>query len=612
MMNQSTTSKRAMVVLMSALQTVAIATTLLLTPAQPVYALTAAQPTGTQDPALTGNYSRPTGVPTPPPETVPRAPILSSRWKTQSEVMLDYIDVSLVETGFRLEQRLAGGSWQVIQTLPPFAAKWGQGSYRASGLAPRTDYCFRMTASNAAGSSASEVCVRTTYAGACDAVKLEEVLEQAISPGDEVEIDCDLYMEPNKFVFKRLVFIGSRASNLTVDLNNAMLAGGDGTVNDGRDMIEVRSDEVVVRDDVVNAISTYERPSNITIRNARVYGSIRLWGMSTNGEGDGDKNTVCTGAGACYEVEDLATNQFKKSSRLPDHTARAQRNAPTGVVLQGLTIYGNGRNPVYFGPGVTNSKLLDSQVLGYSNAVAIYLDAESAGNTFKGNVIDVATKNYPFDETWDRPLVALDGSSHNRFINNWFSSLNHGGLYFYRNCGENGVIRHQAPSANQLINNIFYYDKYDGENPAVFLGSRNRGGWFQDTFGFCEQDAGYPYGSSAMDEDFAIYNAIMQNQIFKRSVADVVRTQNLTVNSPNFNLNNTTVTESTVQIGRPAGCYNGGGNAGFIAHGTILATTVDRTGCLVTESVCQDGEITNRSSTRCASLPAARVGAAKR
>ena len=281
-------------------------------------------------------------------------------------------------------------------------------------------------------------------------------------------------------------------------------------------------------------------------------------------------------------------------------------------MLQGLTIYGNGRNPVYFGPGVTNSKLIDSSVLGYSNQVAIYLDAESADNTFKGNVIDVATKDYPF-ENWDRPLVALDGSAHNRFINNWFSNLSHGGIYFYRNCGENGVIRHQVPSANQLINNIFYYNEYDGDNPAVFLGSRNRGGWFQDTFGFCEADAGFPFGSSVSDADFAIYNAIMQNQIFKRSVADVVHTQNLTINSPNYNVHNTTVTESTVQVGRPAGCYNGKGNAGFVAHGTILATTLDRTGCGGTESICQDGEISDRPFSRCASVsPAASLSASRR
>jgi hypothetical protein len=325
--------------------------------------------------------------------------------------------------------------------------------------------------------------------------------------------------------------------------------------------------------------------------------------MATNGEGDGKKETVCYPSAGCYEVEVVATNQLKKSSRLPGHTERVQRNAPTGIVLERLTIFGNGRNPVYFAPGVTNSKLIDSHVLGWSNAVAIYLDAESAGNTFKGNVIDVATKDYPF-EGWDRPLVAIDGSARNRFINNYFSSLNHGGIYFYRNCGENGVIRHQTPNGNELINNIFYYNKYDGDNPAVFLGSRNRGGWFQDEFGFCEHDAGYPYGSSVSDRDYARYNAIMQNQIYKRSVADMIQTNNPEINSPNYNVGNVTVTESTVAMNRPAGCYNGNGNAGFVAHGASFSR-VDSTGCRGTVYTCRDGELLARPLSGCLSVTTA-------
>ncbi len=592
-MDRSTTNTSAMMA--------AIATILLLASTQPASALMSTGVIGSQV-GGTGTTTRPPVTPPRPPETVPTAPILYARWKTPSVVMLDYIDVSLVETGFTLQRRRAGDpAWQAVASFGPSAGKFGTGSYRVSGLEPTTDYCFRLVAYNAQGNSApNDVCVRTTYAGACEEAKLEEVLAQATDDASEVEIDCDLYLEPGKFVFKRLVFTGSLASNLTVDLNGSTLSGLDGTVNEGHDMIEVRSREVPPAADVVNAISTYERPSNITIRNGTVYGSVRLVGMARNGEGDGDKTIQCTG-NTCYEVDILATNQLKKSSRLPDHTARAQRNAPTGIVLERLTIYGTGRSPVYFAPGVTNSKLVDSHVLGYSNAVAIYLDAESAGNTFKGNVIDVATKDYPF-EGWDRPLVAIDGSAHNKFINNWFSNLSHGGIYFYRNCGENGVIRHQTPSNNELINNIFYYNEYDGDNQSVLLGARNRGGWFQDTFGFCEHDAGYPYGSSANDEDYARYNAIMQNQIYKRSIADMIQTKNLTLNSPNYNVGNVTVTDATVDLTRPAGCYNG--NAGFVKHGDkIRTTTKDSRGCSGTDYLCSNGESVAQPFDRCVSIP---------
>jgi hypothetical protein len=225
------------------------------------------------------------------PPHPPRALTLEDKAKTPSAVMLDYIDVSLVETGFDLEQRRAGGTWQVIATFAPLGGTFVTGSHKVTGLEPRTEYCFRLVAFNALGDSApNEICVLTTCAGACEEDKLVEVLEPAAYPNHEVEIDCDLYLEPQNFVFKKLVFIGSRGSGRTVDLNGATLAGGDGTQNDGKDMIEVRSEEVVERN-VENDISSYARPSNTTIRNGTVYGSIRLWGMAKNGEG-GEKGVI--------------------------------------------------------------------------------------------------------------------------------------------------------------------------------------------------------------------------------------------------------------------------------------------------------------------------------
>jgi hypothetical protein len=135
----------------------------------------------------------------------------------------------------------------------------------------------------------------------------------------------------------------------------------------------------------------------------------------------------------------------------------------------------------------------------------------------------------------------------------------------------------------------------------MFIGSRNRGGWVQDTFGFCEDDAGYPYGSSVADEDFARYNAIMQNQIYKRSIADMIKTNNPGLNSPNYIVGNVTVTESTVDLTRPAGCYNGNGNAGFMQHGDAF-TRMDSNGCSGTVYTCQDGELLARRFSRCTSL----------
>jgi hypothetical protein len=75
---------------------------------------------------------------------------------------------------------------------------------------------------------------------------------------------------------------------------------------------------------------------------------------------------------------------------------------------------------------VTYSKLINSEVKGISSRVGIYLDAESAYNTIENNSIHVDTdddevgETVPFlpDRGW--PLIAIDGSTGNKIINNNF------------------------------------------------------------------------------------------------------------------------------------------------------------------------------------------------
>jgi hypothetical protein len=87
----------------------------------------------------------------------------------------------------------------------------------------------------------------------------------------------------------------------------------------------------------------------------------------------------------------------------------------------------------------------------------------------------------------------------------------------------------------------------------------------------------------------------MQNQIIKRSVADMIRTQETAINTPNFIVKNTSVTESAVET-RPAGCYNGDGNAGFMEHGEAFTVL---NGCSGSSYTCQDGELVPRPVNRC-------------
>jgi nitrous oxidase accessory protein NosD len=195
--------------------------------------------------------------------------------------------------------------------------------------------------------------------------------------------------------------------------------------------------------------------------------------------------------GAGGDVEAL-----RASSRTPDHTRTAQATAPSGVRLSVLTIAATGSIPLYIGPGVTNVSLERSRFTGRSASTAIYLDAESAGATIRGNTFDIRT---------GREQVAVDGSARNRIENNDFTQARRGGVFLYRNCGEDAVIRHQTPSDNIITDN-----RFGGAgllSRAVVVGSR------EGRRRYCDADAGWPFGSSADDGDNARNNTVARNVV---------------------------------------------------------------------------------------------------
>lgn len=409
----------------------------------------------------------------------------------------------------------------------------------------------------------------------CSAAKMTEVLAKATTESSGVYIDCNLSLKRTDVVTKRLVFEGPAANGITFNGNGATLnCGADGSINYNKDMIEVRSKSYLE-----GSVRKWDRPENVTIKNCNIIGSVRIWGMATNGQGkeykDGNNNV----------------NHYKNSSFTSDHVTTARNNAPTNIILDNLTITGIGRNPLYFAPGVTYCQLINSEIKGESEAVAMYLDAESKGNIVKNNKIHVETKDYPFEQ-WDRPLIGIDGSSSNYIYNNYFSSLHHGGIYLYRNCGEGGVVRHSTPSTNKIINNIFYYNQYTGDNPSIYVSSKDRGGLWDTNIGFCGDDDGYSFGSSRSNMDYATQNVIMQNRIFKRSVNDMIKTKNPAVNSPNYIALNETVLSASP---RNAGCYVGskGYKKDFILHGeSIEVLDVGHGDPASYNYTCNDGELT--------------------
>jgi hypothetical protein len=386
----------------------------------------------------------------------------------------------------------------------------------------------------------------------CSEAKLAEILAPATSSRRTVNIDCSFSLGRRDVVTKRMVFYGGGASGAHVSCNGATIDGGNGTINAGGDMIEVRSRKYA--DDAGR--DAWERPVDIEIDGCHVIGSTRIWGMGQNGQ-----------------AADVKTSSLRDSG----HPTRARNAAPRNIIFRNMEITGISRIPIYVSPGVTYFQLYDSEVNGKTSAVSIYFDAESAYNVLRGNDIHAGGDN--------REVMAIDGSSSNLIVDNRFSSLYNGGIYIYRNCGEGGAIRHSTPSSNQIINNVFYYREYSGSAPAVYIGSRDA------SSRYCDDDSGYPWGSSASDRDNARYNVVMQNQIYVRSVSDMIKVQRPTVNFPNFISRNTSVSTET---SRSAGCYLSSTYGSDFLYDGQVGARVSRTrrGAIVCEEVrCDDGDL---------------------
>lgn len=260
--------------------------------------------------------------------------------------------------------------------------------------------------------------------------------------------------------FERVVLEGSRANGTVIDANGGWFNGG-------------RPTELVIRSR--RTPDGWDRPQDITIRNTRIRGSIRILGMGRNGEDP----------------------LLRKSSLRPGHTRRAQDAAPRDIRISAVEIEASHRIPLYLAPGVTGVTIEHCKLTGWSVSTALYLDCESADNHILGNTFSVDAA---------REVIAIDGSARNRIANNRFELMSRGGIHLYRNCGEAGTIRHQTPHANLITGNDFQTASLRRGCHGIWLGSRG-GRRF-----YCNEDAGHAFGSSADDRDFADHNTLAQNR----------------------------------------------------------------------------------------------------
>ena len=77
-------------------------------------------------------------------------------------------------------------------------------------------------------------------------------------------------------------------------------------------------------------------------------------------------------------------------SRRTDYVRVMRRISPTRIVFDRLVVHGWGKwPPLYIGDGVTHAQLINSELAGSSENIAIYIDAESARNVIRNNYIHI-------------------------------------------------------------------------------------------------------------------------------------------------------------------------------------------------------------------------------
>lgn len=261
----------------------------------------------------------------------------------------------------------------------------------------------------------------------------------------------------------------SQSQDIIIDKSDTIIDCNGGLFNDGKVSYLLITSR--------NTSNGWVQTKNVTIQNCTIKGGIRVYGLGKNGQADG----------------------VKASSLSLGHTERAQAAAPTNIKLSNVIIEAtNGLTLLYLAPGTTYVTVENCTFSGVNTGSGpiVYMDAESGHNTFRNNI---------FNATAGREVMACDGSAYNLIDGNRFETATKGGIFLYRNCGEGGSIRHQSPHHNTISNNFFNLKGLSFGNYGIWLGSRN------GNRNYCNDDAGYPFGSSIDDNDFADDNIVHSN-----------------------------------------------------------------------------------------------------
>lgn len=270
-------------------------------------------------------------------------------------------------------------------------------------------------------------------------------------------------------VSRRILIEGAEASGAGIDC-------GGGSIGRPGARTTTQAPTVAVWSSRVGGVRpAWSRPTDVALRRCTIHGAVRIWGMGAGGR-----------------IDDLRT-----SSRTAGHTAATKAAAPSHITLDEVSFAATGSIPLYVGPGVTATRVSGARFSGRSESTAVYLDAESGDAVIRDSTFDIVTA---------REQIAIDGSAGNRLTGNRFALRGRGGVFLYRNCGEDGVIRHQTPSNNTITDNVFS-GAARLRPRTVVVGAREGGRRY------CGDDRGWPFGSSADDGDNATGNVVARNRM---------------------------------------------------------------------------------------------------
>lgn len=220
------------------------------------------------------------------------------------------------------------------------------------------------------------------------------------------------------------------------------------------------------------------------------------------------KNCIFEG----FESSGIRVSWEEVDSQKGDDKKTIYQRTPKRIYIENVEVRNNGGVGIYIDDYVTEAVIKSSKVIG-SGGAGIYLEHSSKNNKVIGNLI--SNNGFKKDKKTRREGVAIDSSAHNEVTGNIFFGNAAGGVFLYKNCGENfrsgrQVIRWQHSNFNLIKKNIFV-----DEEVGVWLASRQNKkleNW----------DCGDPKNANGNYDDFADNNTVEDNEFcrVKRPIVD--------------------------------------------------------------------------------------------